>query len=660
MASSSQTGLPPMDDKGRKISVGSRSSSRPPTRNPPNSAGYAHSTREPSRELPPTSAGLYSTLDSESELERGWRTTNTTIRSRSGSRGRRVSSVSSIRGEVLGMYDSEIARLKPEHEGQVRKVEDLKHALVEARKFEKKVAREQTLNRAERLQRRLKVTSRMQAVVRGWLVRKRIIAALDKSKCQNLRQAAMLPDLLRTQLIELQHGVHDLEFRPEDREAAATKLQAWWRAMAGRRVVEIVKLSIVLQVVTARMAAAAVVVQAWYRGVSTKLRMRNLIRLRLLERRKTEVIEMQHALRCIIQIQRAFRTKLAWRSLCDRQAIMDELKHEAARFTPESNMEAICDDITGNMVDTWGPVSTPCAVPAGSGNAGVVIRDPPRLDREVEKIESRELVPFYDVCAEHQIRHQIGGPLAVMMQEQLSLAEPTLALTDGDGDTSSKACTTDLALLEKQLGSVWPIYPDGLTQGFLPTLDEDAWEKGGRAKSQRNALRIRGVQKRKRRKSLECGPRPCTVVVGQAPLNAEGRIQLREERRKQSIQDGKADIADADPHPMFINAPTEPPAKPGRPRCSARYVQSHPYQGDDDEGSWGNVVVESPPPTHRKTRDVRAELQLQEEIQEQWNTLGVPMSFAEPKKSRPGEVCHERVWSIAQSLAQQLPALTAG
>merc|ERR1719498_657189 len=121
-----------------------------------------------------------------------------------------------------------------------------------------------------------------------------------------------------------------------------------------------------------------------------------------------------------------------------------------------------------------------------------------------------------------------------MMQTHLSLTNEPLALTDTPhGDES--IVVKDLASLQKQLGDPWAIYPNGFTHGFLPGLDKDVWEHGGRAKSYRNALALRGIKKKKRRSSHDCGPRPCTTFALPPPSNIQERLQLRETQRRRSI-----------------------------------------------------------------------------------------------------------------------------
>merc|ERR1740138_761834 len=154
----------------------------------------------------------------------------------------------------------------------------------------------------------------------------------------NLKHAAQLPDLLRQQLKSLQHGVHDLEFLAEHRLAAAVKLQAWWRGIMGQRIMKVIRLSRVLELVTERMSRSATVIQAWYKGVTTKLSLRNIIRLRIEETRKLEASIMETALKCIIQIQRGYRSKLARRAMRHRRHLASQARQLHDELESSSTM----------------------------------------------------------------------------------------------------------------------------------------------------------------------------------------------------------------------------------------------------------------------------------------------------------------------------------
>jgi len=606
--------------------------------------------RPPSRELPPLGDGRTSR-----EGERGRGTSS--ARAHSGS----LRTVSRERAQVISMMDEEIERLRPELALQIIKNEQMRKDLKVASKEEKEEGRNQSLNAAEREKRRLQVTSRLQSVVRGWLVRKRIVAAMDHRTVQNLRRAAQLPDLLRKQLKQLQHSTHALKYRDEERFIAAVKLQAWWRLIAARRVVKLIQWSQMLQAISAHMGVAATNIQAWYRGVTTKLSLRDQIQERMDQTREKQFRDMEIALHCIIQIQRGYRAKLARRQRIRLQLALLGLPAPdlfdlppTPDFDRRSTKRSCLEEskLPTVLIDSWRISSAPGAVPVTypapcCGNAGVAIESPPQNDREVEKAEAIGLVPFYAASSEQALRHRIGGASALRMQQQLAIPS-TLALTDGDGGDVAG----NLAALQDQLGDAWDIYPNGLTQDFLYGLDPDVWEKGGRAKSCRNALALRGVVKSKRRRKKDCGPRPCTKVLALPPSKSEERAQKREAQKASSIGANATDSGAIDLHPMFVNAPPQPALRGGYAGRSGRFARLEDSD-DYEEGSWGRVEVEAPPVyrSHRRPRGMEEE--------QQWDALNVPFA-TEIKMRRPGEVSHERVWNIAAALAEKLPALTAG
>jgi hypothetical protein len=533
------------------------------------------------------------------------------------------------------MADEELSHLRPAQENQVKLIEELREKLRIAQRAESKEARDRTMNNIAKMQQRLQVTARLQACVRGWLYRRRVVAAMRAKSVQTSLISDKMPGLLRRQLHDLQHEVHGLQYRAEDRVDASLKLQAWWRAIVARRVVKLAQLSRALQVLVQRMEAAAIVVQAWFRGTTTKLRLRGEIQARIAATKHLQYLEIEVALKCIIQIQRGYRAKLAKR-LVYHKFLESEL---ADKIPPRV---AVVRE--RQLIDSWRPAGAPGAEAMGSGNHGVIIKSPPQHDWEVDKIEAVDLIPFYGASSEQAVRHQIGGPTALMMQQQL-LGPSTM---EGAED-AVLALADDVARgsFAESLGEPWDIYPSGLTPGFLPILDRDVWEKGGRAKSRENALRKRGISKSKGRKHSDCGVRPCTKILMQEPSNIEERVQTRQ---AQKVSDSAKDSSAIDCHPMFVNAPPLPATKAAAPGRSSRYVRVANVE-DDEEGSWGRTIVEVAP-TYRTERCPRG--------MEKYPEWPLEASTYSLKKYKPGEVSHERVWAIAASLAEQLPALTAG
>merc|ERR1719401_2048940 len=116
--------------------------------------------------------------------------------------------------------------------------------------------------------------------------------------------------MLKEQLMQLQHGVHDLVYRPEDHVDSAVRIQAWWRAIIARRVVKVIRWSQKLLVIGSQMSSAAIVIQARFRGSMAYRKYRDQICRRMLETSRKQYREMELAMYCIIHIQQSYRAKL--------------------------------------------------------------------------------------------------------------------------------------------------------------------------------------------------------------------------------------------------------------------------------------------------------------------------------------------------------------
>lgn len=602
-----------------------------------NRVGTGVSTRAPSRDYRLASTGSQSLWDSDNGVQTDdWqrdgvgKVASPEIRAPAGG--------TLDRRMVVAMIDEELAVARPSLENQSLTVVKLNEDLKNAQKNELREARDRKMNNAERLARRQKVTSRLQASVRGWLVRKRVIEALDHRAGHNLAMAAMLPGQLKSNLRQLQHGTHDLLYREEDRVAGAVKLQAWWRGIVARRVVKVMRVSQIMQGIVSQMAAAATLVQARYRGATMYRKWRSEIRHRIELTRQQQFREMEVGMRCIIQIQRGVRSKQARKRLEEARAKLAAASLEMLeRGSPiPSGATGAEEDEERTFIDTWRPVGAPGSDPAGCGCAGVILRDLPRHDWEVEKQEQANLVPFYGATREQGLRHQIGGHSAAMMQRQMA----TSGLGDEEsGNFDDVGSVGAVGALHRMLGDTWEIYPSGLTPGFLPGLDCDVQERGGRTESYSRSVKVRNSRRTllpsTQAKQLDWENRPCTKILTQPPSNARRRARTREDRNERNYTSG------IDPHTLLFNAPEMPRG---------------PTQLDDaDEGSWSPLKV-AHAPSYRKKRRPRGT----EDEEQQWNTLGAPSGIYDARKHRPGEVSHERVWHIAHSLAEQLPAITAG
>merc|ERR1711924_47107 len=227
----------------------------------------------------------------------------------------------------------------------------LKEKYKVTRKLEEQEAYDQQVNEAVKAKRRLQLASRMQACIRGWLTRKRIVQAMD-NRIEFSAWLNKLPELLQSQLSELQHEVHDLLYDQEDKESSATKIQGWWRCILAQRAMAIIRCNEALGALFHQMNSAAIVIQAWYRGQATKACLRNKIQAKLREAGEEKMKEMQWGLKCVIHIQRRIREKQARTAM--RILAQKSVKDLTLPFTTVHDTQA-GEDENEILVDTWRP-----------------------------------------------------------------------------------------------------------------------------------------------------------------------------------------------------------------------------------------------------------------------------------------------------------------
>jgi len=503
---------------------------------------------------------------------------------------------------VLEMIEEELGRLRPGVEEQAARSSQLVQELAEARSEEFREKRLLRKNRAFRQERAQRLAMRMQACIRGWLVRKRVVVALNKELAAQAGVAACMPDQLRDQLRDLKHTVHELKYQPDHRHAATVRLQAWWRGFLARRVVAVLRVAKKMREVYHRMSVAATKLSAWYRAISTRLRYRDEIRARMRETFDRQMEEMALGLQTIIKLQRAFRAKLALRRLeAFREAFGSDQLDDESEADADTQVPTL-----SLLVDSWRPGGL-TGDPAGDQAAAIAAaasaalgreqhqQVAPRSDRELERLEAAGLVPFYWSSSQDLVRHRIGGSQAVRIQRQLRVGEAVDWQLPSDDVLES-------------MGGFWDVYPEGLSADFLEGLDEDAWPwpNKGRAKKQR--------RKPPRKKVLPAAPPP-------PPSNAEKRAAKRDqvavtaaEKAELTAIGAAGQLGGEEAHPLFVNAPpllprllpAPPPGPPPRgaggrrpPPLGARAPKKSfapPSKaafggevGDDDEGSWGGA-----------------------------------------------------------------------
>merc|ERR1712079_93139 len=125
-------------------------------------------------------------------------------------------------------------------------------------------------------------------------------------------------------------------------------------------------------------------------------------------------------------------------------------------------------------------------------------------------------------------------------------------------------CAQDSPLTDDELfddfGTLWDVYPEGVSRDFLRHLDDDTWahDHHGKKRSLHQPAKYgTTVQKpkdprRRRRKTR--------LIIPPPPSNAENRIRAHREQREanERNQQDVADDASLDMHPLLVGAPTLP------------------------------------------------------------------------------------------------------
>lgn len=449
---------------------------------------------------------------------------------------------------LADVVDEELARLQVERDAARERVHSLASRLETARQHELQELQALRLERAKIEQLRTNALIKLQARVRGYFVRKNVVVNLNASADERRFFAALRP-ALKTQLEELRHKVHGLQHSEEDRAAAATRLQAWWRAIAARRVLMVIRISERMQALFKQMARAATRIQATFRMFSTYHMFHKRIEAGRERRRLEQAAQRAALIDAVILLQQAFRQRLA------------RARVAKARLSK-------CE------------VAEPFAEAEEAGNckfqANAELERLAKKDREIEKLESAGLVPFYLSSSRELVRHKIGGPSALRMQVRLS----TTLNHASDEESSGEDLTVD----KEHSDDVWDVYPGGLSAGLLRRLTPDAWP-GGRRPRGLSPCRRASQRSRARRNSAK--PRPARMVVPLPPCNTQMRAHVRDEAKSAAEKQAGAtgEIA-LEAHALFTNVPILPPLKSKRNITKCIKVRCV----NDDGCSWGSAT----------------------------------------------------------------------
>eukprot|EP00929_Paragymnodinium_shiwhaense_P007734 TRINITY_DN111647_c0_g1_i1.p1 TRINITY_DN111647_c0_g1~~TRINITY_DN111647_c0_g1_i1.p1 ORF type:complete len:746 (-),score=117.84 TRINITY_DN111647_c0_g1_i1:218-2455(-) len=160
-------------------------------------------------------------------------------RSRSSSRG--AAAQKAAQGaERTGQMQAEIEKLKAELEEQQQRTSIARYALDTAKYAE----RQQQLRHEARLEEerhRNRCAVKIQAAFRGARVRQALNAILDSRKARRFLGLPCIRTRLGCNLRDLQHATHYVQFTPAERNAAALRVQTWWRMTVTRRVATLLK-----------------------------------------------------------------------------------------------------------------------------------------------------------------------------------------------------------------------------------------------------------------------------------------------------------------------------------------------------------------------------------------------------------------------------------
>lgn len=500
---------------------------------------------------------------------------------------------------VLATIDQE---LKEAREAQLRashRVAVLDEDWARARLAELQEARFLRTKRMQSAEFRASLRKRFQRAVRLVITRRHFLDSLNKELQEQTILGPQLPKLLQSQLVNLQHRLHELKYKSEDRTAAALRLQAWWRGTLMRRIVYILRTAYIIAKVRNQMTEAAVKVQRWYASTKARLKWKAKMQFRLHLRQQQEFFLEEHKIRVVVQLQRAVRARLARKRLAEAQMANLKLYNQWDFLEDETQQQPTAEHLDAILIDGWRP----------RGEDGSWLEDvrqkPPPKDRELEKIEEAGLIPFHWSVKTERMRHHIGGQQALQMQKQLRIGKPgsdeELLEDSADFVANFRQRSLSFQLEDEQpellsIENNWNVYPTGLSHGFIKNLDPEVWP----LKQSSKTKKVVEVPKKKKRYR----PPP-------PPSNIEKRLNFREEKRQEAeVEAAKALAAEAVAHlqhplldgflpnvPMNPSAPLGPPT--GRPRpCRGAVIASDfrsrksevnmRYQ--DDDCSWSDAT----------------------------------------------------------------------
>lgn len=211
-----------------------------------------------------------------------------------------------LRGSELRVknIDDEIARCNEE----LRKVRERRskrdERLKEMRELQRQYQAHRDKSRAA-FQKQRTAAVYIQKLVRGYFIRKYFRLTVTTSK--ELQQLQCQRRDLNVQLQGLRHCVHNLEFVEDDKAAAAVKIQAWWRGNLGRHLVKVLHVHRRVFDQMEEMEHAATRLQAKVRGHNARKAYRSMEQEVAEAAQKRALMEVEMNNRSVLTIQRATR-----------------------------------------------------------------------------------------------------------------------------------------------------------------------------------------------------------------------------------------------------------------------------------------------------------------------------------------------------------------
>jgi len=210
---------------------------------------------------------------------------------------------------------------------------DLKqnHVLNEQRRQDALVREQNRARRRDAKAERMRVihvsATKIQALVRSYFVRRFVMpSVLEAKDAEVLKQSRIA---LAETMLGLRQNIHDLAFLEQDQCTGATRVQAWWRGVIGKRVAAIVRTRHHLHKVLMIMAKAATKIASMARGRQAR---QSCARLRIERvKRKEHALKMQSdkMVKSVIMIQSHVRRKMAIATAKARRAFLaKELESE--------------------------------------------------------------------------------------------------------------------------------------------------------------------------------------------------------------------------------------------------------------------------------------------------------------------------------------------